>query len=185
MKPLRITLPICAIGLLLIAGAAAAQDTDKAKLIEIEKAFAANATAGQQAGALATQYFYDGPLNQLTPMGRVGTLPKARVVELFAAPDPADPDVKTTQTISDFHVDISGTTGVVSYKLATTDTGHKEAALNITLHLSCLDTFTKKNGTWFMLASGCASSAPIPQAAWTASKKAMAAEAKDIQQSYH
>ena len=185
MKLLRITRPICAVALLLIAGTAAAQDTDKAKLIEIEKAFAANPTAGQQAGALATQYLYDGPLNQLTPMGRVGTLPKARVVELFAAPDPSDPDVKTTQTISDFHVDIAGTTGVVSYKLATTDTGHKEAALDITLHLSCLDTFAKKNGTWLLLASGCSSSAPIPQAAWAASKKAMAQEPKDIQQSYH
>jgi hypothetical protein len=185
MKLLRITLPMYAVALLLIAGTAAAQDTDKAKLIEIEKAFAANPTPGQQAGALATQYLYDGPLNQLTQMGRVGTLPKARVVELFAAPDPSDPDVKTTQTIADFHVDISGTTAVVSYKLNTTDKGHKEAALDITLHLSCLDTFTKKNGTWFLLASGCASSVPIPQAVWDASKKALSQEPKDIQQSYH
>ena len=74
MKLLRITLPICAVALLLIAGTAAAQDTDKTKLIEIEKAFAANMTSGQQAGALATQYFYDGPLNQLTPMGMISSL---------------------------------------------------------------------------------------------------------------
>ena len=125
MKPLRLTLPICAIGLLVLTATAVAQDADKEKLIAIEKAFAANPDPGPQSAAVAKQYLYDGPLNQLTLTGRVGTLPKARVVELSAKPDPTDPNVKTSLTVSDFHVDIYGSTALVSYKQTNTDTGHK------------------------------------------------------------
>lgn len=185
MKPLRLTLPICAVALLLLAGTVVAQDTDKAKLIEIEKAFAASAQPGPQAAAVAGQYLYDGPLNQLTPMGRVGTLPKARVVEFFTAPDPTDPDVKTTQTVADFHVDIYGTTALVSYKETNTDTGHKDPTLNITEHMGCLDTFVKKTGTWLWIGGGCASDSPLPRAVWDATKKAISQEPKDIQRAYH
>ena len=46
MKSLRTVLPTCAIGVLLLAATAVAQDADKAKLIEIEKAFVANPDPG-------------------------------------------------------------------------------------------------------------------------------------------
>jgi hypothetical protein len=123
MKRLRLTLPICAIGLLVVAATAVAQDADKQKLIEIENAFAANQDPGPQAAAIAKKYVYDGPTTTLTTLGRVGTLPKARIIELSSAPDPSDPNVKTSQKLSDVHVDISGTTALVSYKQTSTDTG--------------------------------------------------------------
>jgi len=185
MKPLRLTLPICAIGLLVLTATAVAQDADKEKLIAIEKAFAANPDPGPQSAAVAKQYLYDGPLNQLTPTGRVGTLPKARVVELSAKPDPTDPNVKTSLTVSDFHVDIYGSTALVSYKQTNTDTGHKDPALDFTYHLGCLDTFVKNNDTWYWIGGGCSYTTPIPELVWDAIQRAMAQEPKDIQQAYH
>jgi len=53
-----------------------AQDADKQKLIEIEKAFAANATQGPELAALASKYFYDGPLSQLTGLGVLEHYPR-------------------------------------------------------------------------------------------------------------
>jgi hypothetical protein len=185
MKPLRLTLPICAIGLLALTATAVAQDADKEKLIAIEKAFAANPDPGPQSAAVAKQYLYDGPLNQLTPTGRVGTLPKARVVELSAKPDPTDPNVKTSLTVSDFHVDIYGSTALVSYKQTNTDTGHKDPALDFTYHLGCLDTFVKNKDAWYWVGGGCSSETPIPQLVWDAIERAMEREPKDIQQAYH
>ncbi len=185
MKPLRLILPIYTIGLLVLVSVAVAQDADKAKLIEIEKAFAANANPGAESAAVVKQYAYDGTLTQLTPMGRVGTLPKATLVELSSKPDPSDPDVKSTQTVSDFHVDIYGTTALVSYKQITTDTGHKEPALNTTYRVSCLDTFVKNNGAWYVVGNACSSSNLISPSVWAAGKKAMAQAPKEIQQAYH
>jgi hypothetical protein len=185
MKPLRLTLPICAIGLLVLTATVVAQDADKEKLIAIEKAFAANPDPGPQSAAVAKQYLYDGPLNQLTPTGRVGTLPKARVVELSAKPDPTDPNVKTSLTVSDFHVDIYGSTALVSYKQTNTDTGHKDPALDFTYHLGCLDTFVKNKDAWYWVGGGCSSETPIPQLVWDAIERAMEREPKDIQQAYH
>jgi hypothetical protein len=185
MKPLRLTLPICAIGLLVLTATAVAQDADKEKLIAIEKAFAANPDPGPQSAAVAKQYLYDGPLNQLTLTGRVGTLPKARVVELSAKPDPTDPNVKTSLTVSDFHVDIYGSTALVSYKQTNTDTGHKDPALDFTYHLGCLDTFVKNKEAWYWVGGGCSSETPIPQLVWDAIERAMEQEPKDIQQAYH
>jgi len=185
MKPLRLTLPICAIGLLVLTATAVAQDADKEKLIAIEKAFAANPDPGPQSAAVAKQYLYDGPLNQLTLTGRVGTLPKARVVELSAKPDPTDPNVKTSLTVSDFHVDIYGSTALVSYKQTNTDTGHKDPALDFTYHLGCLDTFVKNKDAWYWVGGGCSSETPIPQLVWDAIERAMELEPKDIQQAYH
>jgi hypothetical protein len=185
MKPLRLTLPICAIGLLVLTATAVAQDADKEKVIAIEKAFAANPDPGPQSAAVAKQYLYDGPLNQLTPTGRVGTLPKARVVELSAKPDPTDPNVKTSLTVSDFHVDIYGSTALVSYKQTNTDTGHKDPALDFTYHLGCLDTFVKNKDAWYWVGGGCSSETPIPQLVWDAIERAMEQEPKDIQQAYH
>jgi hypothetical protein len=185
MKPLRASFPICAIAVFALASTALAQDADKQKLIQIENDFAANQTPGPQSAALAKKYIYDGPANQLTVFGRVGTLPKARIVELSGTPDPTDPNVKSTQKLSDFHVDIYGTTALVSYKQTSTDTDHKDPTLNATIHAGCLDTFVKTNGAWYWIGGGCASDAPIPQSLWDAAKKAMAQEPKDIQQAYH
>jgi hypothetical protein len=185
MKPLRLTLPICAIGLLVLTATAVAQDADKEKVIAIEKAFAANPDPGPQSAAVAKQYLYDGPLNQLTPTGRVGTLPKARVVELSAKPDPTDPNVKTSLTVSDFHVDIYGSTALVSYKQTNTDTGHKDPALDFTYHLGCLDTFVKNKEAWYWVGGGCSYTTPIPELVWDAIQRAMAQEPKDLQQAYH
>jgi hypothetical protein len=185
MKPQRLTLPICAIGLLVLTATAVAQDADKEKVIAIEKAFAANPDPGPQSAAVAKQYLYDGPLNQLTLTGRVGTLPKARVVELSAKPDPTDPNVKTSLTVSDFHVDIYGSTALVSYKQTNTETGHKDPALDFTYHLGCLDTFVKNKEAWYWVGGGCSSETPIPQLVWDAIERAMEQEPKDIQQAYH
>jgi hypothetical protein len=185
MKPLRLAIPICALGLLMLAATAVAQDADKQKLIEIENAFAANQDPGPQSAAVAKKQVYDGPVTTLTTMGRVGTLSKARIVELSSAPDPSDPNVKTSQKLSEFHVDIYGTTALVSYKEISTDKGHKDPTLDVTTRLGCLDTFVKTNGTWYWIGGGCASEAPLPQPVWDAYKKAIEQEPKDVQQAYH
>jgi hypothetical protein len=185
MKITGLTLQICGMGMFLFSAAVMAQDADKQKLIEIEKAFAATATPGPESGAVAKQYFYDGPLVQLTGTGRIGTLPKARVIELVSKPDPSDPDVKSSGSASDIRVELYGDTALVSYKYDNTDTGHKDAALNTTAHYGCLDTFVKQKGQWLMAGSGCAHVGPIPQAEWAAIKKARTQEPKDVQQAYH
>jgi len=185
MKSLKLIVPICAVGLLVLAATAVAQDADKQKLIEIEKAFAANPNPGPESAAAAKQYIYDGPTTQLTAMGRVGTLSKDRIVELSTTPDPSDPDVKSAQTLSDFHVGIYGATALVSYKQVTADTGHKNPALNITTHLTCLDTFVKSKGEWYAIGDACSSSAPISKSTWDAFTGAMAQAPKDVQQAYH
>jgi hypothetical protein len=172
-------------GLLVLAATAVAQDADKQKLIEIENAFAANQDPGPQAAAVAKKYVYDGPVTTLTNLGRVGTLPKARIVELSTAPDPSDPNVKTSQKLADFHVDIYGATALVSYKQTSTDTGHKDPALNVTVHVGCLDTFVKTSGVWYWVGGGCAPDAPLPKSVWDASRKAIEQEPKDLQQAYH
>ncbi len=185
MKINVLTLQICGMGVLLFSSAVLAQDADKQKLVEIEKAFAATATPGPESAAVAKQYFYDGPLVQVTGTGRVGTLPKARVVELVSKPDPSDPDVKSSGSVSDIHVELYGDTALVSYKYDNTDTGHKDAALNVTDHYGCLDTFVNQKGQWLMVGSACAHVGPIPQAQWTAINKARMQEPKDVQQAFH
>ena len=54
MKMSRLTIRICGMGMFLLAAAVMAQDSDKQKLIDVEKAFAANATPGPEAAAVAT-----------------------------------------------------------------------------------------------------------------------------------
>jgi hypothetical protein len=185
MKITVITLQICGMGVLLFSSAVMAQDADKQKLIEIEKSFAATATPGPESAAIAKQYYYDGPLVQLTSTGRIGTLPKGRIVELASKPDPSDPGVKTSGSVSDVHVELYGDTALASYKYDNTDTGHEDAALNATDHYGCLDTFVKQKGQWLMAGSACARVGPIPQAEWAAIKKARMQEPKDVQQAYH
>lgn len=185
MKTMRVVLSLLVVGLFVLCFPAKTQNADEQKLIEIEKAFAAQATPGPEAAAVAKQHLYEGSLNQLTPMGRVGTLPKARIVELSSKPDPTDPNTKVATTPSDFHVDIYGDTALVSYKMAETDTGHKDTALNTTDHFGCLDTFVRRNGQWYVVGNACAPSAPLPASEWNAVKKAIAQEPKDLQQAYH
>jgi hypothetical protein len=172
-------------GMLVLAARTTAQNTDKEKLIEIERAFAANPNANAKTAAIVKKYLYDGPINQLTALGRVGTLSKARIVQLASAPDPSDPNARSVTEVSQFHVDIYGTTALVSYKQTSTDTGHKEAALDSSGRYGCLDTFVKRNGSWLYVGGGCAPAEPFSQAVWDAAKKAMAQEPKDLQQAYH
>src|ERR1700690_398833 len=65
---------------LILSPALTAQDADKQKLIEIEKALANNPASGPPATATAKQYLYDGPLNHLTNFGRFGSMTKAKVL---------------------------------------------------------------------------------------------------------
>jgi len=184
MKFAKLILPICGLGLLFLSAAVLAQDADKQKLMDIEKAFAANPNPGPESAAVAKQYLYDGPLVQLTGLGRIGSLPKAKVVELAGKPDPSDPDVKSQQSVSDFHVEIYGDTGIVIYKYVNTDTGHKDAALNVTDHYGCLDTFVKQTGNWYLAGSACSHVGPVSQTEWAAIKKARTQEPKEIQQAF-
>lgn len=186
MKLLKgIRAPLVVAALFLVPALAAAQDADKQKLIEIEKAFAAHPNAGPEATAAAKQYLYDGTLIQLTGQGQVGTLSKPRVVELNTTPNPADPDVKSTMTVSAFHVEIYGETALVAYRVTNTDTGHKDPALNATDHYGCLDTFVKRTGNWVLVANACSPSEPLPRAEWNAAKKAMSEMPKDVKDAYH
>jgi hypothetical protein len=169
---------------LFIAASAAAQDTDKQKIIEIEKAFAANPTAGPESAAAAKKYLLDGTLMQLTGLGQVGAMTKARIVELSGTPNPADPNVKSVATISDFRIEIYGDAALVGYKYTNTDTGHKDATLNTTDHYSCLDTLVKRNGTWSLVGNACAPATPLPKAEWDAAKKAMGEMPKDVKDAY-
>lgn len=182
MKIVRITPTIA---LLLFSALAMAQDADKQKLIEIEKTFAAQTNPGPEQAAVMKHHLYDGSLNQLTGMGRTGTLPKSRIVELSSKPDPSDPEVRSSTSLTDFHVDIYGDTALVTYKLTNTDTGHKDPALNTTDHYGCLDTFLKRKGSWYVIGNACSPAEPLPQAEWDAVKKAMAQAPKDVQEAYH
>lgn len=185
MKRARIILPACAIALFVLSFTAKTQDADQQKLIQIEKAFAVITNPGPDSASVSKQYLFEGSVDQLTPTGRNGTLTKARIVELSGKPDPNDPNVKSATTVSDFHVDIYGDTALVSYKVANTDSGHKDAALNTTDHMGCLDTFVKRNGQWFVVGNACSMATPMGAAELSAVKKAIATEPKDIQQAYH
>ena len=186
MKLQRIPLEM-AIALLLCSVLAFAQDQekDKQKLMEIEKAYASLTNPGPQMVATDKQYLYDGTLNQVTGLGQAGTLPKSRIVELDSKPNPSDPDVKSSTSISDLHVNLYGDTALVSYKMTSTDTGHKDPALNATDHYGCLDTFVERKGQWYAVGNACSLSEPLPQAEWNAEKKAMGEMPKDVQQAYH
>ena len=182
---MRIGLQGLSIALFLFPLLAVAQDADKEKLTAIEKEFAAHPNPGPEATALSKKYLYDGSLNQLTGLGRIGALPKSRVLELVSKPDPSDPDVKSSLTISDIHVDLYGQTALVSYKVTGTDTGHKDPALNTTDHYGCMDTFIKRDGNWYSIGNACSPSEPLPQSEWEAAKKAVTQEPKDVQEAYH
>src|ERR1019366_10692273 len=100
MKLHGIALVICGLGMLVSSSVARAQDADKQKLTEIENKFAANATLDPASAALLKQYLLDATVFQVTGMGRIGMMPKAKVIEMFGAPDPSDPNVKTSQKLA-------------------------------------------------------------------------------------
>src|ERR1700722_11274336 len=91
--------PMVAVLLSVLPAMAMAQDADKQKMMEIEKALSAHPNAGPDAGALLKQHLFDGTLIQLTGQGQVGALPKSRIVDLFSKPNPADPSFKSVQTL--------------------------------------------------------------------------------------
>jgi hypothetical protein len=181
----KIQAPLVLGALFFVAAFTLAQDADKQKLIEIEKAFAAHPNASPEAAASLKQYLYEGNVVQLTGQGQVGTLPKAKLVEFMGTPNPADPDYKSTTTVSDFRIEFYGDTALVAYKEGNTDTGHKDPALNATDHFGCLDTFVKRDGKWLIVANACTPSQPLPRAEWNAGKKAMDAMPKDLKDAYH
>jgi hypothetical protein len=185
MKRGRIVLQTCAAVMFLFCLTAQTQDADKQKLIDIEKAFVSQQAAGPEMAAIVKQYLFEGPVDQLTPMGRIGSLPKARIVELSSKPDPTDPDAKSADTLSDFHIDLYGDTALVGYKQTNVDRDHKDQALNTTSHMGCLDTFVKRNGQWYVIGGACALSTPMTAAERAAINKAIAQEPKDVQQAYH
>ncbi|HEV7219289.1 MAG: hypothetical protein ACHP8A_10175 [Terriglobales bacterium] len=145
---------------------------DQQKIIEIEQKLAASTgVAGQEESAAFQKYLYDGEISLVDPFGRRYRMEKKDVVAEAAKSDPTDPDAKSVYTVSDFQVDIYGDTALAGYKQITTDSGHKNQVLNGEYSVSCLDTFIKRNGQWYALASACTPSAPIAQAQWDAIKK--------------
>lgn len=185
MKLSRLVLPLGVIGIFVLPAVAMAQDTDKQKLIEIEKAFSANANPGPKAAEVVKQYEYDGNISILGGTGLRVTLSKSQAVELNSKPNPSDPNVKATQTLSDIRVDLYGETALVNYKMTETDTGHKDSALNTTDHFACLDTFVQRSGRWYFIGGACAPTEPISEAERKAIEKDIARQPKDLQQAIH
>lgn len=145
---------------------------DQQKIIEIEQKLAAlTGFAGTEESAAFQKYLYEGEISLLDPLGRRYRMEKKDVVAEAAKPDPADPDAKSAYKVSDFQVDVYGDTALAGYKQITTDSGHKNQALNGEYPVNCLDTFIKRNDQWYALASACTPSAPITQAQWDAIKK--------------
>jgi hypothetical protein len=103
-------------------------------------------------------------------------MPKAPVVDMTKKPDPTDPDVKAISKLSDLQVDIFGAAALASYKMTNTETGHKEAALNGDYTLTCLDSFLKRKGQWYIIGNACVPAAPLSQAQWDAVTRMRAAE---------
>ncbi len=147
-------------------------DADKQKLINIEQKLAAVTSFNSPEMSEAFQkYLYDGTTSAIGQFGRLFHMPKSEVVAATKKPDPNDPDVKSTTKLSDLQVDTYGDTALVSYKAVSTESGHKEPALNAEYTLTCLDTFVKRKGEWYAIGTSCVPAAPIAQAQWDAVEK--------------
>lgn len=157
---------------LLVSSVAAAQknnDADKQKIIDIEQKIAATAYFYTPYTADVLQnYLYDGQVSSVNAYGRIYHLQKSELVAMARKPDPADPDVKESNKNSDFQVDFYGDTALATYKQTSTDTGHKDTALNGDYSEACLDTFIKRNGQWYMVGNACVPAAPFAQGRWDA-----------------
>jgi hypothetical protein len=143
-------------------------DVDKQKLIDIEQKFAAVPSFNSPEMTDAFQkYLYDGTTSVVVFFGHLYHGPKSEAVAA-TKPDPNDPDVKSTNKLSDLQVDIYGDTALVSYKEASSDRGHKNPALNADYTLTCLDTFVKRKGQWYLIGTANVPTAPMSQAQWDA-----------------
>jgi hypothetical protein len=158
---------------LLVCAFAVAQtnDIDKQKLIDIEQKFAAVPSFNSPEMTDAFQnYLYDGTTSVVVLFGHLYRGPKSGAVAA-TKPDPTDPDVKSTNKLSDLQVDIYGDTALVSYKSIESDRGHKNPALNADYTLTCLDTFVKRKGQWFLIGASSVPAVPLSQAQWDAFTK--------------
>jgi hypothetical protein len=158
---------------LLVCTFAVAQtnDVDKQKLSDIEQKFAAVPSFNSPEMTDALQkYMYDGTTSVVVLFGHLFRGPKSDAIAA-TKPDPNDPDVKSTAKISDLQVDIYGDTAIVSYKAVSTDSGHKNPALNGEYTVTALDTFVKRNGQWYLIGATNVPAAPLSQAQWDVFKK--------------
>jgi hypothetical protein len=154
------------LALCVIAVAQKTDDVDKQKLIDIEQKFAAVPSFNSPEMTAAFQnYLYDGTTSVVVFFGHRFRGPKTDAVAA-TKPDPNDPDVKSSTKLSDLQVDIYGDTALVSYKSVSTDRGHKNPALNADYTLTCLDTFVKRKGQWYLIGTANVPAAPMSQAQW-------------------
>ncbi len=156
-------------------------DADKQKITEIEQKFASieNFNSPEMAGTLQ-KYLYNGTTVAVNPFGRAFRMTKQQVIDMTKKPDPTDPDAKGTTQISDLQVEVLGNAALATYKNTTTDSGHKEAALNATYTTTCVDSFVKRKGQWYITSTACVPAEPISQAQWDAVMK-MRSEEKQQQ----
>jgi hypothetical protein len=160
------------LALCIIAVAQNGDDVDKQKLIDIEQKFAAVPSFNSPEMTDAFQkYLYDGTTSVVVLFGHLYHGPKSGAVEATKKPDPNDPDVRSINKSSDFQVDIYGDTALVSYKGVSCESGHKNPALNADYTLTCLDTFVKRKGQWYLIGASSVPTAPMSQAQWDAFTK--------------
>jgi hypothetical protein len=137
----------------------AAQDDDKAKLIAIEEEYAAP-PAGPPTPM--QKYMYPGPVMALAATGRVNITSKDKLLANQGRPNTADPDVKRHTQRTNYHVELYGDTALISYSQTVTETGHRDPALNVVRQTSCLDTFVKRDGSWYGISNACAPATSPP-----------------------
>ena len=158
--------------LICVFAVAQTNDVDKQKLIDIEQKFATITSFNSPEMTDAFQkYLYDGTSSVVVLFGHLYHEPKSEAVAATKKPDPNDPDVKMTNKLSDLQVDTYGDTALVSYKAVETDSGHKNPALNGDYRLTCLDTYLKRKGDWYLIGTSCVPNAPMSQAQWDAFTK--------------
>jgi hypothetical protein len=150
-----------------LAVAQKSDDADKQKLSDIEHKFAAIPSfASPEMTDAFQKYLYDGNSSVVVMFGHLYHGPKADAVAATKTPDPNDPNVKMINTLSDFQIDTYGETALVSFKAVETDSGHRNPALNGDYHLTCLDTYLKRQGEWYLIGTSCVPNAPLSQAQW-------------------
>jgi hypothetical protein len=155
-----------------LAAAQKSDDADKQKLIDIENKFASIPTfASPEMTDAFQKYLYDGNSSVVLQFGHLYHGPKSGAIDATKKPDPNDPDVKMSNKLSDMQVDTYEDTALVSYKAVETDSGHKLAVLNGEYSMTCLDTYLKRKGEWYLIGSSCVPNAPISQARWDAFTK--------------
>lgn len=171
---------LCAVLLVLtplVASAQKSNSADQQKITDIEQKFVAITSFSSPEMADALQkYLYDGATSSIGQFGRLFRMPKAQVVDMTKKPDPTDPDAKAVGKLDALQVDVFGDTALASYKLMNTESGHKEAALNGDYTLTCLDSFVKRKGQWYIVGNACVPAAPLSQAQWDAVMRMRAAE---------